>query len=45
LTPPHASSSFNGMNKASCKLYVPKGTFAAYKSAAGWSNFTNIIEE
>ncbi|WP_321517396.1 leucine-rich repeat protein [uncultured Bacteroides sp.] len=36
---------FNGMDKINCKLYVPKGTSAAYKSAAYWSEFTKIIEE
>lgn len=26
-------------------LYVPKGTSEAYRTATGWSNFKNIIEE
>ncbi|MDD4822697.1 MAG: leucine-rich repeat domain-containing protein [Bacteroidales bacterium] len=29
----------------SCKIYVPKGTAAAYKNAEGWKSFKNIIEE
>jgi hypothetical protein len=31
--------------KTTCKLYVPKGSLAAYKNADGWKYFTNIIEE
>lgn len=48
ITPPNAltaSDSFKGIDKINCKLYVPKETSAAYKSAAGWSDFKNIIEE
>jgi hypothetical protein len=30
---------------ATCKIYVPKGSVAAYKIADGWEEFTNIIEE
>ena len=46
LAPPTAtSSSFTGTNKATCKLYVTKGTYPAYWIAAGWGDFTNIIEE
>jgi len=29
---------------ASCKLYIPKGSKAAYAAAEGWKQFTNIIE-
>jgi len=28
-----------------CKIYVPKGTAAAYKSAGQWKKFSTIIEE
>ncbi|MDR0833088.1 MAG: T9SS type A sorting domain-containing protein [Candidatus Symbiothrix sp.] len=28
-----------------CKLYVPKGSLSAYRSAYYWRNFVNIIEE
>ncbi len=36
---------FNGINKATCKLYVPMGTVNAYREAIGWHEFENIIEE
>jgi hypothetical protein len=36
---------FFGVNKINCKLHVPKGTSPAYKGAAGWSEFKNVIEE
>ena len=28
-----------------CKLYVPKGSYNAYRNASVWSEFENIIEE
>ena len=44
-TPPNIdSSSFRNVDK-SIPLYVPQGSGEAYKSAVGWSEFTNIIEE
>ena len=36
---------FNGVDLETCKLYVPKGSYEAYKNAESWSGFTNIIEE
>jgi len=46
LTPPTATtSSFYGINKTTCKLYIPKGTTASYKGAIGWSDFKSFIEE
>lgn len=46
LTPPNATSNtFYQMDKTTCKLYVPKGTYANYWIATGWGDFTNIIEE
>lgn len=38
------ASSFKGMDKALCKLYVPKGGGVFYSSADNWG-FANIIEE
>lgn len=44
-TPPKAASYvFDDTSKA-CKLYVPKGSSANYKSAKEWKGFTTIIEE
>ncbi len=41
-TPPSlGNNSFSGVNKTTCKLYVPKGSYEAYKLA--W-RFDNIIE-
>jgi hypothetical protein len=37
-------SVFDGINKSSCKLYVPKGSKAAYQSADQWKDFLNIVE-
>jgi len=43
--PPTASTStFNNVNKATCKLHVPKGSYTAYWVAVGWGDFDNIIE-
>lgn len=36
---------FNSINKNTCTLYVPEGTADAYRVAAEWSTFTNIVEE
>ena len=44
-TPPNIDSSSFGSVDKSIPLYVPKGSGEAYKSAVGWSKFTNIIEE
>ena len=44
-TPPTIqSSSFNGVNKSTCKLCVPEGCRSAYASASNWKAFTNIEE-
>ena len=46
LTPQNVDSSvFYAINKTTCKLYVPKGTYSKYFGATGWRDFTNIIEE
>ncbi|WP_321437228.1 leucine-rich repeat domain-containing protein [uncultured Bacteroides sp.] len=46
LTPPNVDYRvFYGINKTTCKLYIPKGTYSNYLGATGWRDFTNIIEE
>ncbi|GHT21633.1 hypothetical protein AGMMS4957_10660 [Bacteroidia bacterium] len=46
-TPPNIDKTytFAKVNNASCKLYVPKGSLAAYKATDGWRDFFNILEE
>ena len=39
------SRAFYGVNKKTCNLYVPKGSYNAYKNAPVWSEFVNIIEK
>jgi len=36
---------FDNVNKTTCKLYVPRGSYTAYSLAFGWRDFLNIIEE
>ncbi len=38
-----SSNSFTDINNT-CELYVPKGTYSAYKSDPEWGKFKNIIE-
>ncbi|MCQ2243060.1 MAG: leucine-rich repeat domain-containing protein [Bacteroidaceae bacterium] len=46
VTPPAAyTSTFEGISKNDCKLYVPTGTKGTYASAKVWKEFINIIEE
>ena len=33
------------LNTRTCRLYVPKGSYDAYRNAEGWGKFTEIIEE
>ena len=42
--PPSTNNSFDGVDKNSCKLYVPQGSKSAYQSAPQWQDFANIIE-
>ena len=35
---------FTGINKATCTLYVPVGSKAAYQGEDQWKDFTNIVE-
>jgi hypothetical protein len=45
-TPPTIRKyAFYEVNKTYCKLYVPKGSYDAYKNASYWREFYNIIEE
>ena len=47
-TPPTISSysgAFNNDTYSKATLYVPYGSLEAYKAAAGWGKFQNIIEE
>ena len=43
-TPPKHNFPFDSRITESCKLYVPKGSKAAYAAAEGWKDFKNIIE-
>lgn len=45
VPPTATNNTFSLVNKTTCKLYVPKGYSASYRSATGWSSFTYIIEE
>lgn len=35
---------FYGVDKSTCRLYVPKGSATVYREAEGWKEFENIIE-
>jgi hypothetical protein len=39
------STVFSKVNKSTCKLYVPKGSYSSYWASPVWGDFTNIIEE
>ena len=45
VPPKCLSASFNGVNQASCTLYVPVGSLEAYKNANEWEDFKNIVEK
>ena len=36
---------FEGIDKTNCTLYVPEGSYSAYRAAIEWGDFVNIIEE
>jgi len=44
-TPIEEYHAFTNVDKANCKIHVPKGSAAAYRNADGWKEFTNIVEE
>ena len=45
IKPPRAEiSCFEGIDKQSCTLYVPRGTYMDYFLAEGWGDFQNIVE-
>jgi hypothetical protein len=35
---------FYNVNKSTCTLYIPTGSYAAYKGAAQWQSFLNTVE-
>ena len=39
-----SSSAFDGIDKSSCTLYVPKGSLIDYQTTAPWNEFLNIAE-
>lgn len=39
------SDAFVNVDKTTCKLYVPKGSYSAYKNAEVWNEFNIILEE
>ena len=42
-TPANAdSNTFNGVDKYSCTLYVPRNSISLYESASVWRDFYNI---
>ena len=43
--PPNIDNTcFTGVNKSTCKVYVPNGSYTAYSTAQGWNEFKNIID-
>lgn len=46
LIPPKLlSGTFMNVNKDSCILYVPKGTYQIYKNSAEWGDFKQMVED
>ena len=42
--PTISSTTFNGVDKTSCTVYVPEGYRTSYANAANWKSFSNIVE-
>jgi len=38
------SAVFSGIDTTTCRLFVPSGSLSAFRSALGWSEFTNLFE-
>ena len=38
------NSTFEGVDKDKCILYIPQGTYQDYWLAEGWGDFKNIVE-
>ncbi|MDP4239934.1 MAG: leucine-rich repeat domain-containing protein [Bacteroidota bacterium] len=38
------ANTFSGVNKTTCKLYLPTGSTAAYQADAYWSSFSSLSE-
>lgn len=46
MTPPEITKrTFSTAIWETCKIYIPKGAYSAYRSNLHWNNFTNIIEQ
>ena len=45
IPPVVGMNGFSGINKTTCKSYIPKGSLSKYRSASGWRDFINIIEK
>ena len=43
--PTIVSTTFNGVDKNACTLYVPEGCKSVYANAAYWKQFTNIVDD
>lgn len=39
------ASTFDGVDRAACTLYVPVGSYQSYYDAIYWNDFLNIVEE
>ena len=42
--PTISSSTFNGVDKSSCTVFVPEGYRSSYANASNWKTFSNIVE-
>ncbi len=42
--PTISSSTFNGVDKSTCIVFVPEGSASSYANATNWKTFSNIVE-